>query len=125
MQRRICHLGSRMAQDVFAVGVKSHGPKTHIGHELLGDLELAIAAEDGKDEFAAAVLAHGDLCRAAALLLRCSPHVALADLQQLIEALPESLTGLEEFIDQVTRGLSTNPTHALLGSLDLAGKLYE
>lgn len=97
-----------MAKDAFAIRVEAHRPETHPRHQLLRALELTIATEDGVDELAATVLAHFDLCSAAALLLRCLPHVVLADLEQFVEALPETLTGLEEIVDEFPRGRLTN-----------------
>lgn len=97
----IRHLCRGVAQDVFAVGVESHAPKTHASHELLGALELAIASEDGVDKLAATVLAHGDILGVATLFLGGLPHVVLANLEELVEALPQALARLEEVVDHV------------------------
>ncbi len=114
-----------MAKDLLAVRIEAHGPETHPSHELLGPLELSVTTEDGVDELAATVLAHLDLGSAAALLLRGLPHVVLADLEELVEALPEALARFEELVHEVSGGGPADAWQALFGSLDFAGKLYK
>ena len=82
------HLLMRRSEDGSDVGVESHAPEANSSHEFLGAFQLAVASEDSIDKFAAAVLAHGDLLRVAALLLGRLPHVVLANFEKLVEALP-------------------------------------
>lgn len=115
----------RRSKDGSDVGIKAHAPEANSSHELFSALELTVTAEDGVDEFAATVLAHRDLLRVAALLLGCLPHVVFADFEQLVEALPKSFTGVQEFVDQVARFGLTDARHGVFCSLDLAGKLNQ
>lgn len=54
-------LARRIPENILAIGVKSHGPQSDTGHDLLSTLEFAITTEDALDELASAVLAHGHL----------------------------------------------------------------
>jgi len=115
----------RRSEDGPDVGVESHAPKANSSHEFLGAFQLAVASEDGIDELAATVLAHGDLFRVAALLLSRLPHVVLANFEKLVEALPEPFARVEEFVDQLAGLGLANARHGVFGSLDLAGELNE
>lgn len=48
----------RSAQDVFAVCVESHIPKTNTIHELLCIFKLTVATENRFDKFAACIATH-------------------------------------------------------------------
>lgn len=48
----------RSAQDVFAVGVESHIPKTNTIHELLCVFKLTVATENRFDKFATCIATH-------------------------------------------------------------------
>ena len=114
-----------MSQNILAVGVESHAPQPHARHQLLRVLELPIPAEDGVDKLRPAVLAHLHVALVRARLLRRLPHVVLAFLQQLAEALPQPLATLQEILDHLPVLDRAHPRHALLGALDFARQLDE
>nr|POE72304.1 hypothetical protein CFP56_12180 [Quercus suber] len=118
-------LGTRVAEDVLAVGVEPHRPQTHARHQLLGALEFTIATEDGIDELASAVLAHGDVVAVPAVFLGGTPHVLFADLEELAEPSPQPFARVEEIIHGLRRGRSTDPVATDLGPLDLAREVDE
>jgi hypothetical protein len=119
----ICRLG-RIANDLVAIGIEAHAPEANVAHELLGMVELAIAAEDCVDELDAAVFAHGDAATLRLALGRL-PHGLLAGLEQFLEANPEALTGLEEVLDKFAMLLVADVVDGLVGALDLASQLDE
>ena len=116
------HLGSaRPAQDVFAVGIEAHIPQSDAVHQFLRVLQFPVASEDTVDELRASVLAHADTL--AALPLRSLPHVALTFLEEQLELLPESRTGLDEVFDHLLTVDALDSANTLFRSLAFTSKL--
>lgn len=114
-----------MAKDLFAVGIEPHAPQAHARHQLLRLLEFAVPSKDGVDEFAAAVLAHGQGLFFSSLFLSSFPHVLLAHFEEFGEPDPEAFATLEEVFNQLAALLSADLGHGLFCALDLAGELDE
>lgn len=111
-----------MAEDLLAVGVKSHIPQSNTVHQFLGVFEFAIAAEDRFDELATGVTTHRDR-PLAAFPLGGLPHELLARLEQLLEAPPQPFAALEETLDGLLRVGALDAAYALVRPLHLARQL--
>jgi len=116
-------LGSRIAEDLVAVGVESHAPEADRAHQLLGLVEFAVAAEDRVHELAAAIATHVGRPLLARLALRRLPHVLLADFEQLLEAHPQPLAALQEVLDHLPVLFLPDLVDALVRALDFAREL--
>ena len=125
-------LGARpahVAEYVLAIVVEAHDVQADGRHDLLGTRELAVAAEDGGDEFDARLLAHDDLAAAAlaggALALGTAPHELLAALEELLHAGPEMATARRVVLDDLALVAAAQARDSRLGAAQVAAELDE
>jgi len=115
-------LGRRIPEYILTVGIKSHAPESDACHDLFSTLQLAIATENAVNEFASAVLAHDDLL-GGLVAFGILQHELLANLEEFVEARPQSFTALDKIFDKLVVVFVADAWKAFLGSLDFAGEL--
>lgn len=114
----VVRLFGRVPEDFFTVGVKAKVEEPHVLHKLLGLVELTVTTEEGLDEFNTGILAEASL-----LALSGLEHRGFTSLEKRAELLSETLTGLDELLNEVTVIGSTDSADGLLSSLHLTGEL--
>ena len=114
----VVRLFGRIPEDFFTVGVKAKVEEPHVLHKLLGLVELTVTTEEGLDEFNTGILAEASL-----LALSGLEHRGFTSLEKGAELLSETLTGLDELLNEVTVIGSTDSADGLLSSLHLTGEL--
>lgn len=123
------------SEDFFAVCIEPGAPQLHTRHQLLRAFEFSLLAEHGINKFLSGLFSHGYSRRAlsnrASLAslnrLGGSPHVLLAMLEEALHAIPQAVTGLEEFIDEdkILPSLNAIVLHDFPSTLALAAQLNE
>ena len=113
----------RTPENILAVGVKPHVPQSNTVHQLLGAFELAIATENGVDEFTTGIATHGHSRLAAVFALGRFPHELLAGLEQLLDAAPESFATFQKVLDGVLVVGMLDAPEGFVGPLDFPRQL--
>jgi len=111
-------LFGRVPENFFTVGVKAKVEEPHVLHKLLRLVELTVTTKEGLDEFNAGILAKAGL-----LALGGLEHRGFTSLEKRAKLLGETLTGLDELLNEVTVIRGADAADSLLGSLHLTGEL--
>jgi hypothetical protein len=116
----VVRLFGRVPENFFTVGVKAKVEEPHVLHKLLRLVEFTVTTEEGLDEFNTGILAEASL-----LALSGLEHRGFTSLEERAELLSETLTGLDELLNEVTVVGSADTADGLLSSLHLTGELDE
>ncbi|KAI6753425.1 hypothetical protein HG531_005594 [Fusarium graminearum] len=104
--------------NLLTVGVKAKVEEPHVLHKLFCLVELTVTTEEGLDKLDTGILAEASL-----LALGGLEHGSFTGLEERAELLSETLTGLDELLNEVTVVGYADAADSFFSSLHLTGEL--
>jgi hypothetical protein len=114
----VVRLFGRVPENFLTVGVKAKVEEPHVLHKLFRLVEFTVTTKEGLDKLSTGILAEASL-----LALSSLEHGSFTGLEERTELLSETLTGLDEFLNEVTVVGYADAADSLFSSLHLTGEL--